>query len=78
MSESEGQFWKDMALYLADCHAATALHEGQMKSVPAGRKKRYRSICFKARAMIQGQWPADSSKSNEAEVFKRLTKAIEP
>lgn len=47
--------WKDIALYLADCHAATADHDGMLKSCSTIRRERFASICEKAMALIDGR-----------------------
>jgi len=53
--KAEAEKWKGLALYLADCHAATAEHEGRLKSTPNCRKVRYRGICRTAVAWIENR-----------------------
>ena len=47
--------WKDIALYLADCHAATGYREGSLKSGSKSEKERHLSICREASALIKGE-----------------------
>jgi hypothetical protein len=48
------EYWKSVAVYLADCHAATALDEGRMKSTPKNQKKRFRWISATAGKLLEG------------------------
>lgn len=46
--------WKKIALYLADCHAATAEYDGLLASCSQARRDRFRAICERASRMIEG------------------------
>jgi len=71
--KGEAEKWKGLALYLADCHAGTAEHEGRLKSTPASRKLRYRNICRIAVAWIENR---DHLKHRSVEsVLERLKSA---
>lgn len=50
--EKERDYWKAVAVYLADCHAATAEHEGRLKSTPQRWKKRFASISRLAAGLL--------------------------
>lgn len=56
--EKDRDHWKAVALYLADCHAATAEGDALLKSVSVSRKKRLFSICRKAADMLSGRTAA--------------------
>jgi hypothetical protein len=43
--QDEIRFWRELCIHLADCTAATAYHEGTMKSCSKSRRKRHASIC---------------------------------
>ena len=47
-----GPNWKNIALYLADCHAATAEYDGLLKSCSNSRRDRFASICDKTLALL--------------------------
>ncbi len=66
--------WKNIALYLADCHAATAAHDGLLKSCSTYRRERFASICEKAMAMIEGRGVPYSI--DERRVMDRLAGAV--
>ena len=46
--------WKNLALYLAECHAATAEHEALLASASNSFKRRQAMICRKAYQVING------------------------
>jgi hypothetical protein len=71
----ERDLWKRVAIYLADCHAATAVCEGEMKSVPKARKQRYAEICRKALEYLDGGDP--HTVPDEEKIRKRLQFGIE-
>lgn len=52
VAKAEMEQWKKVAFYLANCHAATASHEGNLKSTSKSRRRRYQSICMKALGML--------------------------
>lgn len=64
--------WKAAALYLADCHAATAEYDGSLRSVSSARKKRLRSICREASRLLRG-YPA--KRCSLFDVIDRLDRA---
>jgi len=67
--------WKAIALYLADCHAATAQHEGSMSRTSKSSKDRFISICEKAAGMIRNQDNMRHLASQES-VLARLDSAV--
>lgn len=72
MSEHD---WKQIALYLADCHAATAEYDGQLASVSRSRKNRLVSICHTAAEQIRGR---DYNRARtEDDVLRRLDEIVE-
>lgn len=68
--------WKPIALYLADCHAATAGHECSLKSTPKGHRDRYKGICQTAIDMIKGTTNKRVLSTKES-VLDRLQAGIE-
>lgn len=46
--------WKKIALYLADCHAATAADDANVKSLGKFRRKRFLDIASKAAKLLDG------------------------
>lgn len=70
--------WREIALYLADCHAATAEYEGRMSRTSKSSKKRMQLICSHAAEMIRGGSPVPSyhmSYESDEPVLKRLDEA---
>lgn len=53
--QREVRHWKQIAGYLADCHAATAEDDGRMKSISKSRAGRFRSICQRAENLLRGR-----------------------
>ncbi len=73
----ERDFWKGMALYLADCHAATATYDGELKSCSKSRQERLVSICkTAAEAIREGRLLGRRLPSRE-DVLGRLDKVIQ-
>jgi hypothetical protein len=52
----ELNYWKAATAYLADCHAATAIHAAMVKKTTKSARERYRSICEKARAILEKRY----------------------
>lgn len=74
MTPREGEKWKAIALYLADCHAATAEHMGSLSGTSRANRKRFEEICSTALDMISGvQTPHPLS---ELDVKKRLLEQL--
>ncbi len=67
-------FWKNLALYLADCHAATFFHEGSLKSCSKSSRARFKLICERALNAIEGG--AQSKIGSESSVAERLRKVV--
>jgi hypothetical protein len=63
------------ATYLADCHAATAEYDGQLKSTSAARKRRMASICMTAARALPRKVERGSNQRGSEEVRKRCEKA---
>jgi hypothetical protein len=53
MSASNERDWKQLALWLADCHAATAYYMANTKSMSNSERRRHISICDATRQMIE-------------------------
>ena len=65
--------WKNLALYMADCHAATLSDEGMLKSTPKKTRERFRSIVDQIILGMSGTvWMKREKPPN---VFKRLVDA---
>lgn len=78
MSRAEPD-WKSIALYLADCHAATAEYDGALSSTSKTRRERFASICEKALAAIRsGALPDERGtiRVDQARIENRLEGAI--
>lgn len=68
-ANAQAAHWKQLALYLADCTAATAADEGHLKSLANYRRKRLFLIAWRALAAIRdGRDPHDG----------KLWRVIEP
>ncbi len=52
--EPDRRDWKRIALWLAECHAATAEYDGSLKSTSASRRNRLVSICQRSLNFIDG------------------------
>lgn len=66
--------WKEIALWLADCHAATASYLGSIKSISKAEKNRHAQICDRAEQMIRfGVFTARPSEKDA--VLARLKNA---
>ena len=76
--ERQVEYWRSLAAYLAECHAATAEYDGSLKTVSASRRKRMKDICLKAVLGLSGRWhkkyPSDGDVQSAIE---RCTKAAE-
>jgi hypothetical protein len=69
------EYWMQVALYLADCHAATLEDEGRRKSMPKHSKDRFRSICCKTLGMLMdGTLP--NFPSQKTDVINRIKNAL--
>lgn len=71
----EAERWKQIALYLADCHAATAY--SLPKSTSKSARKRFQSICATSLKMLQREvMPPQYKTTNLESVVKRLQGAL--
>jgi hypothetical protein len=81
-AKKEVERWKSIAIYLLDCHAATAGYDGTIKSVSKSRKERFASILEEGIALFEGmKMPRQSpvwgdDKGPEARVLERSKNAI--
>lgn len=50
--DPQTEFWMKLALWLADCQAATAHHVCDLKSSSQYEKKRHKDICVSTAAML--------------------------
>lgn len=73
--DRERDYWKAVAIYLADCHAATAEADGSMSGVSKSRKKRYASICALAAEALQGGFSRPHQTRDVASVAQRCLQA---
>lgn len=69
-AEQDAAYWKGVALYLADCHAATAY--SLPKSTSKSARSRFKSICETALNMIEGKAMPRRTMSTLADVADRL------
>lgn len=82
-AKKETERWKNIAIYLLDCHAATAGYDGQLKSTSKSRKTRFLSILEKGIALFEGtEMPRTSpvygdNMGPEARVIDRCRRDIE-
>lgn len=53
---SEAEYWKAVAIYLAECHAATAGYDGSLTSTSKSRKLRFADICEIAAKALDGHF----------------------
>lgn len=74
---TDAEQWKAIALYLADCHAATAQSDGMLRSTSKAHAARFASICEKASEMLRGVRMAPRlSTQTDADVIDRLNRAV--
>lgn len=71
----ERDYWRTVAIYLADCHAATAEHDGQLSGISKSRRERYASICEKANEALRGHLSSIHSGRVLEEAIKRCAEA---
>ena len=50
----ELDYWRGLAIYLADCHAATAEREGTLSSCSASRRDRFVNLLASCRDGLNG------------------------
>ena len=62
--KSDALYWKRVASYLADCHAATADRHGRRKSCSKSGRQRLVDICGIAADMLEGK-PTQKSLHRE-------------
>jgi hypothetical protein len=76
--EEERNYWRNVACYLASCHAATAEHDGLMSTTSKSRRKRFAAICKTCSKALQpekgGFWPHNSTDTKV--VIERCEDAI--
>jgi hypothetical protein len=77
---NDAEYWKKVALYLAQCHAATMEDEARLKRTSRSSRERFRAICVNAASMLGGQWSQETflSTNDVQHVIDRLNKAIQP
>jgi hypothetical protein len=73
--DTEVKPWRTAALYLADCHAATAETEGMKKSASASQLRRYSAICQTALTAIEHGYITQVVRNPEP-IIERLKSAI--
>lgn len=77
--QRERDYWRDVAAYLASCHAATAEYDGGLRNVSKSRRLRFASICNKAaEAMTAHGWQAEYyHRTTTSEARQRCLDAAE-
>jgi hypothetical protein len=77
---NDAEYWKKVAMYLAQCHAGTMEGEARLKHTSRSSRERFRSICVKSASMLGGQWPQETflSTNDVQHVIDRLNNAIKP
>ena len=73
--EKERDYWRMVAIYFADCHAATAEYEGHLKSTSKSRRERYASICEAADKALRGSFNSIHSGRVLEEATTRCARA---
>lgn len=74
--------YQKIAIYLADCHAATATYDGMLRSTSKSRRKRFALICERAIGMLRSGHYAGPAKpiadisQSMAYVIRRLEEAV--
>lgn len=66
--------WRSLALWLADCHAATAEYDGTLASTSMSRKRRLAKIARTAHRAIE-TGTLDQNVRDEAAIVSRLKRA---
>lgn len=69
--------WKAIAVYLADCHAATAGYDGELKSTSNSRRERFAAICNTAEMSLRCGCLVGVPKSDIDRVIMRCKKNAE-
>lgn len=54
--QDQVRYWRDVACYLADCHAATAEIEGNMARTSKSSRRRFAAICRTAADALHGNF----------------------
>ena len=54
---NDAEYWKNVAVWLADCHAGTMEVEGRMSKTSKRSRERFRKICENAASMLVLSWP---------------------
>lgn len=75
--QKEAAYWKSVAIFLADCHAATAQTDALVKRTPLSELRRQRSIVTKAAAFLREQDTPSSWQSGLEWVAERCDRAAE-
>ena len=73
----ERDYWRMVACYLADCHAATAEYDGHLKGISKARRTRYASICHTAAQALRGHINSIHSWSVIEDAITRCERAVE-
>ncbi len=73
---TDAEYWKAVALYLADCHAATAEYDGTLKSTSKARRERFVSICQAAMGFLSRTGTISLNTGAEDRVMARLRDAV--
>ena len=76
-SPSKPSGWEEVAVYYADCQAATADTFGTTKSLSRGETARHASICTALADSLKHGALINKRPSNRERVIERLTKAAD-
>jgi len=74
-AQKELEFWKALAIHLADCHAATAQYDGMLSSCSKSRRERFAAICDDAATAIAHQYYRPRHERSAADVAQRCAEA---
>ena len=75
--EQEAEYWKAVAVFLADIHAANMEIEGPMSRTSQRTKERLKRICCVALELLKGAKPTNFQAIDYGDVCERLRKAKE-
>lgn len=74
--QRELDFWKNLAIHLADCHAATAQYDGTLKSCSKSRRERFAAICDETATAIEHMYYMPRHERSPKDVMERCKDAV--
>lgn len=72
---AEGERWRRVAVYLADCHAASGESDGRRRSTSQSAAMRLANICDTAAKMLRGEYVEGRHSRDTNDVLARLERA---